>query len=262
MKTIILLLLSSGIFLIACQKSVLDTNIPANRPIDNTGDSVITVGDTLSYEVLTSDTRGWFGMWNQPNSGLASNVLEGITYGSAIYLPSGWRYTFVSPAQPFQALISAAASTYNDDITVNLYRNGALIKSSKNDAMRGVAKLMVNAGTDSLKGTPEDPVLTYEVLVSEMDTTKFESDGWVGQWTNAKGVPMDLNNRLLSAWFAIPSGWRYSFKPENLPFTMRMAASPYTKNGGKVTINFYVNGQLIQSSASREWIYNMSYNVQ
>jgi len=262
MKKIILLLLSCGIFLIACQKSVLDTNRPANRPVDNTEDSTITVGDTISYEVLTSDTKGWFGIWNRPDSGLVSNVLDSITYGTPVYLPSGWRYTFVSQAQPFQALISAAASTYNDDITVNLYRNGALIKSSKNDAMRGVAKLMVNIGTDSLKGTPENSVLTYEVLISEMDTAKFESDGWVGQWTNAKGKPMDINNRLLSGFFAIPSGWRYSFKPEHLPFTMHMAASPYTKNGGKVTINFYRNGQLIQSSASREWIYNMSYNVQ
>lgn len=262
MKTIIFLLLSSGIFLIACQKSVPDTDRPANRPVDNTGDSVITVGDTLSYEVLTSDTGGWFGIWNRPDSCFASNVLDSITYGTPLYLPSGWKYTFISPAQPFQAIISVAARTYSDDITVNLYKNGTLIKSSKNDAMRGVAKLMVNAGTDSLTGTPEAPVVTYEVLVSEMDTTKFESNGWIGQWTNAKGVVNDLNNRLLSSVFAMPSGWRYSFKPENLPFTMRMAASPYTKNGGKVTVNFYVNGQLVQSSASREWMYNMSYNVQ
>jgi hypothetical protein len=261
MKTIILLLLGSGIFLIACQKSLQNTNRPANRPIDNTGDSTIMVGDNLSYEVLTLDTRGWFGIWNRPDIGLATNVLNSITYGSPVYLPSGWKYTFVSPAQPFQALISAAASTYNDDITVNLYRNGALIKSSKNDAMKGVAKLMVNAGTDSLRGTPADPVFTYEVLVSEIDTTKFESDGWIGQWNNAKGVVSDLNNRL-ALGFAKPSGWKYTFKPEHLPFTMRMAASPYTKDGAKVTINFFVNGQLVKSSASRDWIYNMQYTVQ
>lgn len=262
MKTLILLLLSSGIFLTACQKSVQNTGRLAGRPVDNTEDSTITAGDTLTYEVLTSDTRGWFGIWNRPDSGLAGNILDSITHGSAVYLPSGWKYTFVSPAQPFQALISVAASTYSDDITVNLYKNETLIKSSKNDAMRGVAKLMVNAGTDSLRGTPEDPVVTYEVLVSDMDSTKFESDAWLGQWTNAKGVSNSLNNPLLSIVFAMPSGWKYSFKPEHLPFTMHIAASPYTKDGGKVTVNFYVNGHLVQSSASREWMYNVSYTVQ
>lgn len=257
MKTVILLLLSSGIIFIACQKSVQDT--PALR--GNTEDSTIMAGDTISYEVLTSDTRGWFGIWNQPDGVLASNVLDSITYGTPVFLPSGWKYTFVSPAEPFQALISVAASTYSDNITVNLYKNGTLIKSSKNDAMKGVAKLIVNAGADSLKGTPADPVLTYEVLISERDTAIFESDGWIGQWTNAKGIFNGLDNPLLIN-FAIPSGWKYSFKPAHLPFTMRMGASPYTKDGAKVTINFYVNGQLVKSSASRDWIYDMSYIVQ
>lgn len=262
MKTIILLLLSFGIFLMACQKSAQDTERPADRPVDNTEDSTIVAGDTLTYEVLTSDPIGWFGIWNQPDSGLASNVLESITYGSPVYLPSGWKYTFVSPAQPFQAFISAATRSYSDDITLNLYKNGKLVKSVKNDPMKGFAKLLMDVKADSLKGTPADPVLTYEVLISERDTTKFESDGWIGQWNNAKGVPMDLNNRLLSAGFAIPSGWRYSFRPEHLPFIMYMAAAPYTKDGGKVTINFYVNGQLVKSCASREWMYNINYNVQ
>jgi hypothetical protein len=102
----------------------------------------------------------------------------------------------------------------------------------------------------------------YEVFVSEQDTTKFQSDGWLGQWTTASGVPSDLNNPLAGLWFAIPSGWKYTFKPGQLPFTMRMAASPYTKNGGKVTINFFVNGQLVKSSAVRNWIYDMQHTMQ
>ena len=257
MKTFLLLLLSFGIFLIACQKSLRDSN----KISGNTGDSTIMAGDILTYEVLTSDKKGWFGIWSTPDHSLVCNALDSISYGSPVYLPSGWKYTFASPAQSFHALISAAASTYNDDITVNLYKNGALLKSSKNDAMKGVAKLMVKAGTDNLKGTSADPVVAYEVLISEIDITKFESDGWVGTWTNAKGVGNLLNNRL-AIDFAIPSGWKYIFKPEHLPFTMRMAASPYTKNAAKITINFYVNGQLVKSSASRDWIYDMQYTVQ
>jgi hypothetical protein len=251
------LLFICSILLLACQKNVQDTDIPST----NSEDSTIIAGDTLTYEVLTSDSVGWFGIWNQPDGALASNALDSITYGSPVYLPSGWRYTFISPSQPFQAFISAASHLYSDDITVNLYKNGELIKSVTNDALKGVAKLLVDIEAKPLKGTLADPVLTYEVLVSDPDTTKFESDGWIGQWTNPQGVNSDLNNPL-PLNFAIPSGWKYSFKPEQLPFTMRMGASPYTKGGGKITINFYVNGQLVKSAASRNWLYDFQYIVQ
>lgn len=256
MKTIILLLLGAGLLITACRKPAQDIN----TSLRDLEDSTIVAGDTLTYEVLTSDKVGWFGIWNQPNGVLGGYFLDSITYGSPVYLPSGWKYTFISPAQPFQAFISAATRSYSDDITVNLYKNGKLIKSVKNDAMKGVAKLLMDVKTDSLKGTPADPVLTYEVLISERDITKFESDGWIGQWNNAKGVIGDSNHLAFN--FAIPSGWKYTFKPEHLPFTMRMAASPYTKDGGKVTVNFFVNEQLVKSVASRDWMYDMQYTVQ
>lgn len=244
----------------ACQKSAQDTNRPADRPVDNTEDSTIAAGDTLTYEVLTSDPMGWFGIWNQPNGVLGGYVLDSITYGSPVYLPGGWKYTFISSAQPFQAFISAATRSYHDDITINLYKNSQLIKSVKNDVGPAVAKLLMDVKTDSLKGTPANPVLTYEVLISDRDTTKFESDGWIGQWNNARGVIGDTNHLAFN--FAIPSGWKYTFKPEHLPFTMRMAASPYTKDGAKVTVNFFVNGQLVKSAASRNEIIGMQYIVQ
>ena len=43
---------------------------------------------------------------------------------------------------------------------------------------------------------------------------------------------------------------------------MKMQAGPYTIDGGKITINFFVNGQLVKSSANRDWIYDMEYTVQ
>jgi len=256
MKTFIIFL-SVGIFFIACQKSVPDIN----DRIDNSQDSIIATGDTLTYEVLTTDTSGWFGLWNLP-AGLACNVLDSVTYGTPIYFPSGWRYSFSVPTNSFQALLSAASRTYSGDIIVNLYKNGLLIKSVKNDAMPGVAKFIYDVKADTMKGTVADPVLTYEVLVTDPDTTKFESDAWLGHWKTAKGVYADAGNPLLFNLFAMPSGWKYSFKPEQLPFTMAMQASPYTIDGGKITVNFFVNGQLVKSSAARDWIYDMQYTVQ
>ncbi|HYV54582.1 MAG TPA: hypothetical protein VE933_08370 [Chitinophagaceae bacterium] len=257
MKTFIPFL-SGCMFFIACQRSVPDI---INRT-NNTQDSVITTGDSLTYEVLTADTGGWAGTWNLPG-GMACNVLDSVTYGSPIYLPSGWRYTFSVPTYSFQALLSASARSYSEDITVNLFKNGHLIKSVTNDAMKGVAKFIYDIKTDTLVGTASDPVLKYEVLVSDPDTTKFESDAWLGHWMTGKAVYDDDNNHFLQGFrFAMPSGWKYSFKPDHLPFTMKMQAGPYTIDGGKITINFFVNGQLVKSSANRDWIYDMEYTVQ
>ena len=103
MKTLIIFL-SACIFFIACQKSVPDLN----RRVSNTEDSIVTAGDTVPYEVLTTDTVGWFGVWNQSNGVLTGNAFDSVTYGSPVYLPSGWKYSFKAPSFPFQALISAA----------------------------------------------------------------------------------------------------------------------------------------------------------
>jgi hypothetical protein len=228
-------------------------------------DTLLKSGDTLTYEVITTDRRGWFGMWSDAPGTLVSNALESITYGSPIYLPSGWKHTFICPAKPFQALISVAASSFADDITANLYKNGKLIKTISNGAMRGITKLLCNTNADTLKGTAADPVLTYEILVSDQDTTKFQSDSWYGQWNKSNGTVNGIVNggyNILTLDFAIPAGWRYSFKPDKLPFTMMVGAGPYTKGGAKVTINFYVNGQLVKSAATRDWTYNLNYLVQ
>jgi hypothetical protein len=274
MKTLIILLSGCCLFMIACQKSVPDiinrtnngqdsvTNNTQDSIGNNAQDSIIRKGDTLTYEVLTTDPKGWFGIWNQADGSLTSNGLDSITFGNPNYLPTGWKYTFIAPADPFQAFISVASFSYSDDITANLYKNGYLIKSVKNDAMNGVAKLLQDNQADTLVGTAADPVLTYQVLVTEPDITKFESDSWIGHWMTPKAVYDDADDRLLSFVFAIPSGWKYSFKPEHLPFTMKFQGSPYTSGGGKVTINFFVNGQLVKSSAARDWIYDMEYRVQ
>jgi len=258
MKTLIFFLSGCLIIIAACQRSASDIDNRTN----NSEDTIVTIRDTLTYEVLTADPGGWFGVWNLPGGNLISNSLDSVNYGSPVYLPSGWRYSITSPGSFFQPLLSAASRSFADDITVNLYKNDHLIKSVKNDAMKGVAKLIDEVPIDTLVGTATDPVLSYEVLVNEPDATKFESDAWIGHWMTPKAVYNDVDNPLLSSLFAMPSQWKYSFKPEHLPFTMKLQASPYSTDGGKVTINFYVNGQLVKSSSSRDWILDMQYLVQ
>lgn len=255
----------------ACQKSANNTTGLPGRIGDPRSDgrdsgiisvdSVVKPGDTLTYEVITTDRRGWFGIWSDAPGNLVSNKLESVTYGSPIYLPSGWRDTFVCPAKPFQAFISVAASSYADDITANLYKNGKLIKTCTNGVLKGFAKLLLNTNADTLKATSTDPVLTYEVLISDQDSTKFQSDGWTGQWTKADGT-MNSGFNPLFTLFAIPAGWIYNFKPDKLPFAMRVSAGPYTKDGAKVTLNLYVNGQLVKSATTKDWMYKIDYVVQ
>ena len=280
MKTFIILF-TGFLFFIACQKSVPDTSNRTNNTQDsvtnhtqdstnntqdsithNVQDSILRTGDTITYEVLTTDPKGWFGLWGMADGTVDCNVLDSVTYGSPVYFASGWRHTVIAPTHPFQALLSVASFSYSGDITANLYKNGRLVRSVKNDAMNGVAKLLENVQTDTLIGTATDPVLTYEVLVTEPDVAKFESDAWLGQWVAPNGVYNTVNKPLLQFLFAMPSGWKYIFKPEQLPFTMSMQATPYTTGGGKVTINFYVNGQLVKTSSSRDWIRDMKYVVQ
>lgn len=261
-----------SITVIGCQKSLDPSNREQDPLTSGSRDTIIVSsdtsmksGDTLTYEVVTTDRRGWFGIWSDAPGNLVSNGMSNITYGSPIYLPSGWKHTFICPTKPFPALISVAASSFADDITTNLYKNGRLIKTSTNGAMKGFAKLLYNNSADTLKGTPVDPVLTYEILVTDQDTTKFQSDGWYGQWRKPDGTINGVVNGTLNSFtldFAIPAGWRYSFKPDKLPFTMMVSAGPYTKGGAKTIVNFYINGQLVKSAATRDWLYNLNYLVQ
>jgi hypothetical protein len=245
----------------ACQKTIDEIAGPNNSAHRDGADSTLLSGDIITYEVITTDPDGWFGVWNDSTGNLTSNELDSVTYGSPIYLPTGWKYSFVCPSKPFVALISVANKSYDSSIVVNLYRNGTLIKSTRNDAMNGVTKLMVNATTDTLIGTATDPVISYEVLLTDQDSSKAESDGWIGQWSKPDGMISDFDKPLFTN-FAIPSGWRYTFKPVKMPFTMRFAGSPYSKDGSKMTVNFYVNGRLVKTASARDWIYNMTYEVQ
>lgn len=244
----------------ACQKSV-DSIMENGTPNE---DSTGLPGDTITYEVISTDTSGWYGMWMDEHSRLVSNQLDSVTYGSPIYLHSGWKYSFVPQYSPFQALISVDNRTYSNDITLNLYKGGQLIKTITNDAGSGFAKLMVDIDTTVMTGTASDPVLTYEVLVRDANSSSFESDSWIGQWTMPDGTPNSLVNGMddpLLFDFAIPSGWHYSFKPDHLPFDMSVFASPYTENGSNVIINFYVNHQLVKSSSNRKQ-QRLTYTVQ
>ena len=245
------------IVLAACQKSVSDSSVD-----NGTGgaDSLINPGDTVTYEILTTDPGGWAGMWSDPG-GFDCNPLDSMVFGSPLYYPSGWRHSFVCPSTPFQAFISAASRGYDQDITANLYKNGKLIKTVTNDAMKGVAKLLVTANTDALTGTSTNPALMYEVLISDSDTAKFEPDAWTGQWNTPDEKVSDADRPLLNL-FAIPGGWRYSFKPGRLPFTMYVGASPYTPGAATVTVNFYVNGSLVKTVSSQNYTYGNTYVVQ
>jgi len=258
MKKVIFFVSAYCFIAFACQKSISSSS----QDNGTAGvDSLIVAGDTITYEILTADARGWAGMWNGPDGLLECNPLDNVTYGSPVYYRSGWTCSFICPAKPFQAFISAATIFYNEDITANLYKNGKLIKTVTNDAMKGVAKLMVNANTDTLTGSASNPVLTYEVLINNADTTKFEWDAWTGQWNTPDGTVNDLNKPLLGL-FALPSGWKYTFRPQKLPFTMYVGASPYTAGGATITINYYVNGSLVKTISSQSYTYGNTYVVQ
>lgn len=128
--------------------------------------------------------------------------------------------------------------------------------------MKGVTKLLVSVNTDTLVGTPSDPVLTYEVLISDADTAQFEPDAWLGQWNLPDGKVNDFNKPFSTMWYALPSGWRYTFKPHHLPFTMYLAGSPYTFGAATMIINFYVNRQLVKTTSTRNFICCNTYVVQ
>ena len=254
-----ILLIFAGCALISgCQKILLDNN----RPTGINSDSTINAGDTLTYEVLTKDTTGWFGLWNEADGKMGGNVLDSVTFGTPVCFPSGWRHTIISPDSFFQPLVSVASRTYQQEVSINLYRNGKLIQVGVQHPLVGVAKLMVKGTSPLPKGTATDPIVTYEVVLSKSDTTIFEFDSWTGHWMEADGVYNDFYNRVLSFMLPIPSGWRRSFKPPHLPFTMSFTGGPYLKNGNLTTVNFYVNGQLVKTTSSRDWIYAMDYTVQ
>lgn len=264
MKNVFAFFCTALILFSACQKpATSNRSVQRQGNVDSTGiDSTGIPSKNYTYEVLTSDSSGWFGIWNAPD-GLTGTDLDSITFGSPVYLSSGWKYTFSAPAVNFQPFISVASRTYDADITVNLYRDGKLMKSGKNDPILGVARLMVMPDSIQTNGTTAEPILTYEVKLSDPDTTKYQYNSWIiGNWNNANGTSNSGDHPVLS-WFAIPSGWKYSFKPNHLPFTMLMQASPYTQNGNTATINFYVNGVLVKTTSGRDWIYPpLTYSVQ
>lgn len=234
----------------SCQKQ-----IEVNRPAFPVGtDSTYTPGDTITYEVITTDREGWFGVWNEGSGKLNGSVLDSGSFGSPVYLPSGWRFAFVPGATANQSFISVAAKSFNDDITVNIYKNGALLKTNTNFPMRGMARILAETDPPKLVGTDAQPILTYEVITTSYDTTKFNYTAWLGIWADADGINQTVHQYLLGD-FSMPSGWRYSFIPDHLPFTMSMQAYPYTPNGALITTNFYKNNVLVKSTSSRDLVY-------
>ncbi len=270
MKQLVLLAVSYCILVTACQKKVNMDGIGNGTAEDN--DSIIRAGDQVMYEVITKDSLGWFGAWSDSTGKLVTGKLDSVSYGNPVFFPGGWTYSFTCPNQPFQALISVDAAEFQDDITVNLYKNGRLIKSSTNNPVIGFAKLISLAETDSLVGTAQNPIVTYEVLVTDPDTSKFQSDSWLGVWVEADGQGSTTvtdgtgdpyTNSMLNL-FGMPSGWRRTFRPEHFPFTMRMSILPYSPEGSNVTVNFYVNRQLVKTGSSRDFVSgeNFNYTVQ
>lgn len=68
--------------MLSCQKSVSDSSSQDNGTAD--ADSLITAGDTITYEIITADPNGWGGIWNEPDGTVGSNPVDSITYGSPI----------------------------------------------------------------------------------------------------------------------------------------------------------------------------------
>jgi len=239
-----------------CQKSFTAKD-DADKP--EGVDSSVIPKNGITYEVLTTDTSGWAGIWNGPGGKLTGTD---ISDGSPVYLHSGWTCSIAMPSVNLVPLISVATKTFNGDITVNVYKDGKLLKSISNYPLRGMARLLLLPDSMQTNGTSSNPMLTYVVTISDPDTSKFQYDAWLGHWNDANGMFNDTANVFLSM-FPISKGWKYSFKPDHLPFTMSMQATPYTKDGSTVTIHFYVNGALVKSTSGRDWIYPpLTYIVQ
>ncbi len=257
MKGLLFILFGYCLIATACQKGV------SLQSIENgtAGDSTFTSTDTLTYEVISKDAGGWYGMWNDENDTIANSGLQNGSSGSAIYFPSVWKYSFVPKTKSFYMFVSVASKSYMDDITINFYRNNTLIKSATNSSMKGVCKLMLS-NDDTLEGTVTNPVLTYEVILTQMDSSKYEYNGWVGGWNDLGVDDYNYYSNPLYRNFAILSGWKSSFTPTQLPYTMRMQFEPYTAGGSEVTANFYVNGQLVKTRSSVDPVYAMTYEVQ
>lgn len=255
MKKIFLPVCSAALLFWSCQKSV-STELEQHDTFD---DSVsFTTGDLLTYEVITADTTGWFGIWTDEDGKLGRTVYDNGSWGSPVYNAGGWKYSFPWSGYSGQLMMSVFTAAFMDSITINLYKNDALIKSVSN---YGVAKVIYNVTGTTQSGTGTDPVLTYEVLIDEMDSTQNQYDAWNGNWVTGDGLNINDEN-YSSELLPIPSGWRYTFKPASLPFTMNLQAWPYTNNASRVTLNFYVNGTLVKTAAARELTGPLTYEVQ
>src|SRR5205814_7709356 len=88
MKKIIFPAIAYCIVMFSCQKSPIDLSVDNGTGNGNgTGgvDSVISAGDTITYEVLTADATGWAGIWNEPDGTIGYNPLDSGTFGSPVY---------------------------------------------------------------------------------------------------------------------------------------------------------------------------------
>lgn len=260
MKKIFLVLSATYLIISSCQKAIsFEEADNINSP---GGDTSINNTDSLTYEVLTNDAGGWYGIWNDENNELSGSGLDSGTWGNAIYFKSGWKYSFVPKTKPLNMMLSAATKSYTGDITINFYKNGELLKTITNSPVTGVAKLFVNSN-DTLQGTTTNPVITYEVFVDPSDTLQNQYDGWQGGWVTNNNY-FSYHDNPLALVFPYPSGWKYTFRPEKIPFNMSMQASSFSDQS-KVIINFYVNGTLVKTGITyglHNNYYEMNYEVQ
>ena len=74
MKKYVMLMLFGCLYLAGCQND-------RGRYCCTTG----YFSDMLTYEVITADTSGWYGIWNDENGGLISTTLDSCTWGNAVY---------------------------------------------------------------------------------------------------------------------------------------------------------------------------------
>jgi hypothetical protein len=86
-----------------------------------------------------------------------------------------------------------------------------------------------------------ETALAYEVVTS--------SGKWVGEYFDQSGARVPTNP------MEQPSGWRYEFKTSQRPFQMFLNANSSQITSGTaaspdVTINFYVDGQLVRTETN------------
>ena len=92
MKKLLCCHASSTLLILSCQKSVSHESKDNGTEGDST--DYFQQEISLTYEVITKDTGGWFGIWTDASGNVVGTPLDSITFGSPVYNKSGWKYSF------------------------------------------------------------------------------------------------------------------------------------------------------------------------